>query len=346
MHENSDFATKINEINVELSENSQRYVNECCESESDGKIDGFDAGCCKCRGGVAVAVWCSDTPPCEMPPKPRQLRAPRTKASGNAFQALVDPPNDGHTLSFHGGDGITDGSDDNTVVVVNPCDSGPPSPLQLQKDVETLEHLGCTATALETFQTAILRLAETNDRHDVYMHELNRKLVAISEGETHAYDDDTTRTDDRFVAIESKMDILLQKMDATWTENTALSEAYRASREETVALKAAVDTLTKKLDETIAISAPPSPDTATSPTAMEEMTMQLMHVQHDIQDVLDAIRNPPGKRKGRTSDQDNEPTTLTNRRPSTQRHREASPEHSLIHSRHPTSATQQALDLI
>jgi hypothetical protein len=48
----------INEINVELSENVQRYVNECCESESDGKIDSFDAGCCKCRGGVAVAVWC------------------------------------------------------------------------------------------------------------------------------------------------------------------------------------------------------------------------------------------------------------------------------------------------
>jgi hypothetical protein len=49
--ENSDFAMDINEINVELSENSQRYVNECCESESDGKIDGFGAGCCKRRGG-------------------------------------------------------------------------------------------------------------------------------------------------------------------------------------------------------------------------------------------------------------------------------------------------------
>jgi hypothetical protein len=51
MRENSDFATDINEIYVELSGNSQRYVNECCESESDGKIDGFGAGCCKRRGG-------------------------------------------------------------------------------------------------------------------------------------------------------------------------------------------------------------------------------------------------------------------------------------------------------
>jgi hypothetical protein len=45
MRENSDFVTKINEINVELSENFQRYVNESCESESDGKTDGFGAGC-------------------------------------------------------------------------------------------------------------------------------------------------------------------------------------------------------------------------------------------------------------------------------------------------------------
>jgi hypothetical protein len=93
------------------------------------------------------------------------------------------------------------------------------------------------------------------------------------------------------------MDSLLQKMDVAWTENTVLREAYHASREETAALKAAVDTLTKKPDENIATTAPPSPDTATSSTTMEEMTMQLSHVQHDIQDILDTIRNPPGKRK-------------------------------------------------
>jgi chromosome segregation ATPase len=248
-----------------------------------------------------------------MPPKHRQLRAPRPKASGNAFQALVDPLNDGIHLSFDGGDDRTDGSDDNTVAIVNPRDSGPPASQQLQNDIETLEHLGHTATALEAFQTAILRLAENDDKQELYMRELNRKLIAISEGETNAHNDDRTRTDDRFAAIESKMDILLQKTDATWTENTALREAYRASREETAALKAAADTLTKKLDETIAISAPPSPETATSPTTMEEMTMQLTHVQHDIQDVLDAVRNPPNKRKRRTSDQDNELTTPTNR---------------------------------
>jgi hypothetical protein len=63
MRENSDFATDINEINVELCENFQRYVNECCETETDGKIDGFGAGCCKRRGGVAIAVWCLELYP-------------------------------------------------------------------------------------------------------------------------------------------------------------------------------------------------------------------------------------------------------------------------------------------
>jgi hypothetical protein len=65
------------------------------------------------------------------------------------------------------------------------------------------------------------------------------------------------------------------KMDAAWTENTALRKAYRTSREETAALKAAVDSLTQKLDEQLAIPAPPSPDLLASPTTMEEMTMQL-----------------------------------------------------------------------
>jgi predicted nuclease with TOPRIM domain len=90
-----------------------------------------------------------------------------------------------------------------------------------------------------------------------------------------------------FEDVNSKMDNLLQKMDTAWTENTMLHEAYRASREETAALKAAVDALTKKLEENTVISAPPSPDTMASSTAMEEMTMQLSHIQHDIQDVLD-----------------------------------------------------------
>jgi hypothetical protein len=146
--------------------------------------------------------------------------------------------------------------------------------------------------------------------------------------------------------INNNFDNLLQKMDAAWTENTALREAYRASREETAALKAAVDSLTQKIDKQLALLAPPSPDLSASPTTMEEMTMQLSVVQHDIQDVLEAVRNPPGKRKRRTSNQDTKPTTPTNRRPATNKQRDASLEHSLMHSQHVTSAAQDALDAL
>jgi hypothetical protein len=139
-------------------------------------------------------------------------------------------------------------------------------------------------------------------------------------------------------AAHNNFDNLLQKMDAAWTENTALREAYRASREETAALKAAVDSLTRKIDEQLAILTPPSLDLLASPTTMEEMTMQLSIVQHDIQDVLEAVRNPPGKRKRRTSNQDVEPTMPTNQRLATNKRRDASPEHSMMHSKHATSA--------
>jgi hypothetical protein len=67
-----------------------------------------------------------------MPAKPRQLHAPWPKQSGNAFQALVDLPEDGSDSTFDGRDGIVDGTDDNTVVIANPCDSGPPASQQLQ----------------------------------------------------------------------------------------------------------------------------------------------------------------------------------------------------------------------
>jgi hypothetical protein len=129
-------------------------------------------------------------------------------------------------------------------------------------------------------------------------------------------------------------------------EEVALRKAYRQSTAEIAALKATVDTLTKQLDEHIVFPALPLPDLATSPSAMEEMTMQLSHIQHDIQDVLAAIRNPPGKRKRRRSDQNTEPTTPTNQRPASNKKRDASPEHSLMHSQHATSATQDALDAL
>jgi hypothetical protein len=154
------------------------------------------------------------------------------------------------------------------------------------------------------------------------------------------------RANARLEPFYNTLEGLLQRMDAVLNDNTELRAAYDASRAERAALKAAVDTLTQKFDEQTATPAPPLPDLMASSTTMEEMTMQLSVVQHDIQDILEAVRNPPGKRKRRTSNQDAEPTTPTNQRLATNRRHDASPEHSMMHSKHATSAAQDALDAL
>jgi hypothetical protein len=149
-----------------------------------------------------------------------------------------------------------------------------------------------------------------------------------------------------FQTVFDKLDNLTKKVDKMALAEVALRKAYCQSTAETAALKATVDTLMKQLDEHIVFPALPLPDPATSPIAMEEMTMQLSHVQHDIQDVMEAIRTPPGKRKRWGSDQNTGPTTPTNQRPATNKKRDASVEHSLMHSQHATSAAQDALDAL
>jgi hypothetical protein len=269
-----------------------------------------------------------------MPPKHRQLRAPRPKASGNAFQALVDPPNDGNTLSVDGGDENADGSDDNTVVTAPPRDSGPPASPNtpnkciaiqqwLQAMQDSLMHSCPPEGPAEPGVPQLLHLSAATHLVLMAIRDGNTKAQCEDEAHLIAIDEKLNglKTDQQLhhKDLNSKMDSLLQKMDAAWMENTAVREAYYVSREETAALKAAVDTLTKKLDENIATTVPPSPDTATSSASMEVMTMQLSRVQNDIPDVLAAVCNPPGQRKQRTSGQQNEPTTPTNRRPATNR---------------------------
>jgi hypothetical protein len=51
-----------------------------------------------------------------MPPKHRQLRAPSPKPAGNAYQTLVDLPEDGSNSTFDGRDAKVDGTDNNSVV--------------------------------------------------------------------------------------------------------------------------------------------------------------------------------------------------------------------------------------
>jgi hypothetical protein len=190
----------------------------------------------------------------------------------------VDPPNNGNNLSLDGGDGPTDGSDNNTVVNASQCVSAAAaSPEQLLHDAAQLVQI----TNLYTTVTMTMRDYVQKSSDD--MHDL---LIEMDD-----------RANARLESFYNILEGILQWMDVVLNDNTELRAAYDASRAETAALKAAVDTLTWKFDEQSAIPAPPLPDLTASSTTMEEMTMQLSIVQHDIQDVLEAVRNPPGKRK-------------------------------------------------
>jgi hypothetical protein len=237
----------------------------------------------------------------------------------------VDLPEDGSNPTFDGRDGKVDGTDDNTVVIVNPRDSGPPASQQLQHNDWVEDNIVLLGKQINFNGDDIAKRFIAMDN----------RLLSIKAAYLQHSD-----------ALNSKIDSLLQKMDAGWTENTVLREAYHASREQTAVLRAAVDALTKRIDENITIPAPPSPDLTASSTTMEEMTMQLSVVQHDIQDILEDIRNPPGERKRRTSTQDTKPTMPMDRRLATYKQRDTSLEPSLMHSQHATSAAQDALDAL
>jgi hypothetical protein len=264
-----------------------------------------------------------------MPPKPRQLRAPRPKQPGNAFQALVDLPEDGSDSTFDGRDGIVDGTDDNTVVIANPGDSGPPASQQLQHNEWVEDNI-------------VVLSQQINDLHyknETRLYNIEERVSGLSNSQQQLFED-------AFQTVIDKLDNLTRKVDKMALEEVALRKAYGQSIAETVALKATVDTLTKQLDEHIVFPAHPLPDPMASSTTMEEMTMQLSVVQNDIQDVLEAVRNPPGKRKRRGGDQNTGPPTPMNQCLATNKKRDASPEHSLMHSQHATSAAQDTLDAL
>jgi hypothetical protein len=258
-----------------------------------------------------------------MPPKPCQLRAPWPKQSGNAFQALVDLPEDGSSSTFDGRDGIVDGTDDNTVVITNPRDSGPPASQQLQHNEWVEDNIVLLSKQINEsgmihyknekrlyrIEERVIELCnnqqqdfeEVNSKMDNLLQEMDRYTSTIGD-----------EMESTFQTVLDKLENLTKQVDKMALEEVALRKAYHLSTAETAALKATVDTLMKQLDECIVIPAPPLPDLATSPSAMEEMTVQLSYVQHDIQDVLAAIHNPPGKRKRWGSDQNTGPTMLTN----------------------------------
>jgi gas vesicle protein len=263
-----------------------------------------------------------------MPPKHRQPNAPRPKPAGNTYKALVDLPQSGTNATFNGRDGKVDGLDDNSIVHTSQhssaaAASSPQSPnndpLTMALDVMK-DSFRTFGTMAENFMTAATQAIGNTDE----MYHQTQDYVKKTCDDIHDLVIDNNDNTQRLITtllepLYNRLENIFQKMDIVLSENSELRIAYNTSKTETVALKAAVDTLTRKLDEHTAISAPPSPEITASSNTMEEMTMQLSVVQHDIQDVLVAVRNPPGKRKRRTSNQDTEPTTPTNRRPATNR---------------------------
>jgi regulator of replication initiation timing len=255
-----------------------------------------------------------------MPPKPCQLHAPRPKQSGNAFQALVDLPEDESNSTFDGSDGKVDESDGisagNTLQhAPSAASEAPPPPPRYTDDYgESPVRKWCTelvndGVRAHVFGAEIDCSAENILQCCAANAAIGAHLEWLIEQRTGAIGDEM---ESAFQTLFDKLDNLTKKVDKMALEEVALRKAYRQSTAETAALKATVDTVTKQLDEHIVFPALPLPDHATSPSAMEEMTMQLSHVQHDIQDVLAAVRNTPGKRKRRGSDQNTEPTMPTN----------------------------------
>jgi polyhydroxyalkanoate synthesis regulator phasin len=220
----------------------------------------------------------------------------------------VDLPEDGCEPTFDGRAGIVDGTDDNTVVIMNPCDSGPPASQQLEHNkwveddiVPLSEQINnCEVIYyknqqhLYNIQEGVIELSknqhqdfeEVNSKMDNLLQEMERRTSAIGD-----------KMESTFQTVLDKLDNLRRQVDKMAMEEVALCKAYCQSTTETAALKATVDTLMKQVNDCIVIPAPPLPDPATSPSGMEEMMVQLSHIQHDIQDVLATVRNPPGKRK-------------------------------------------------
>jgi hypothetical protein len=246
-----------------------------------------------------------------MPPKHRQPNAPHPTLAGNAYKALVDLPHDGSDSFTNGRDGKVDGTDERSAANAPQHTSAvgttaAPSPQQTPNRDPPL-CVWCCGLITAVVNT-IIHNTPLDCSPEVIYHYAAASLCAVEQAyiETQLH---LAKLEDN---VNNNFDKLLQKVDAAWTENTVLHEAYRASREETAALKSAVGTLMNRIDETTTTTAPPSLATMSSPTMMEEMTMQLSVIQYDIQYILEAVRNPPGKRKRHTSNQDTEPTMPMN----------------------------------
>jgi regulator of replication initiation timing len=221
------------------------------------------------------------------------------------FQALVDLPEDGSNSTFDGRDGKDDESDGfsagNTLQRVPSAasEAPPPPPRYADEYGESPVRKWRTEPMNDGVRAHVIGAEIDCSAENILQYcaanaAIGAHLEWLIERRTGAIGDEM---ESAFQTVFDKLDNLTKKVDKMALEEVALRKAYCQSTVETAALKATVDTLTKQLDEHIVFPALPLPDPVTSASAMQEMMMQLSHVQHEIQDVLEAVRNPPGKRK-------------------------------------------------
>jgi hypothetical protein len=181
-----------------------------------------------------------------MPPKPRQLRAPRPKQSGNAFQALVDLPEDGSNSTSDGRDGKVDESggfsDGNTLQRAPSAASEAPSPpprhttdhreSPVRKWRQELVNDGVRAyvfgAEIDCSAENILQYCPANAAIGPHLEWLIEQCTAAI-GDYMA---------SAFQTVFDKLDNLTRKVDKMALEEVALHKAYRQSTAEKPALKA------------------------------------------------------------------------------------------------------------
>jgi hypothetical protein len=199
-----------------------------------------------------------------MPPKARQLCAPWPKQSGNMFQALVDLPDDGSDPTFDGRDGIVDGTNDNTIVIMNPHNSSPLASKQLQHNEWVEDNIILLSKQINNSNTM-------HYKNQQCLYNIKERVIRLSESQHQLFQD-------TFQAVVDKLNNLTRKVDKMALEEVALHKAYSHSTAETAALKSTVATLMKQLDKYIVFLALPLLNLATSPSAIEEVMMQLSHI--------------------------------------------------------------------
>jgi hypothetical protein len=180
-----------------------------------------------------------------MPPKPRQLHAPRPKQSGNAFQALVDLPEDGSNSTFDGRDGKLDESDgfsagNKPQRVPSAASEAPPPPPRYTTDYgesparKWRKELVNEGVRAYVFGAEIDCSAENILQYCAANVAMGAHLEWLIEQRTGAIGDEM---ESAFQTVLDKLDNLTRKVDKMAVEEVALRKAYRQSTAETAALK-------------------------------------------------------------------------------------------------------------